>query len=70
MKYAKNSECNIRDRIWKVRRLMDIFRKNIQQFGFFSSNMSVDKSMIKFFGRTVLRQFMPNKPIRFGIKFW
>lgn len=70
LKFSKASEINNRDRIGKVRGLLDIFRKNIQQFGFFSSNMSIDESMIKFFGRTVLKQYMPNKPIRFGIKLW
>lgn len=32
--------------------------------------MSVDESMVRFFGRCGIKQFMPLKPIRFGIKLW
>lgn len=32
--------------------------------------MSIDEQMIKFRGKSSLRQFMPNKPIRFGFKSW
>lgn len=32
--------------------------------------MAIDEMMITFFGRTILKQFMRNKPIRFGIKLW
>lgn len=49
---------------------MNLFRANIQQFGFFGSVMAVDEMMIKFFGRTILKQFIRNKPVRFGIKLW
>lgn len=70
LKFAKNCDINNKDRIWKVRPLTNLFQINIQQFGFFVSNLSVDESMIKFFGRTILKQYMPKKPIRFGIKLW
>lgn len=70
LKYSRNEEKNITDKIWRVRAMVDIFRKNLQQFGFFSSNMSIDESMIKFFGRSSMKQFMPKKPIRFGLKLW
>lgn len=53
-----------------VRTITNLFKKNIQQLGLFSSNMSVDESIIKFFGRCIIKQFMKNKPIRFGLKLW
>lgn len=70
IKYSKYDEYNDSDRAWKVRKMINIFRKNIQQFGFFSTALSIDEMMVKFFGRTVLKQFMRQKPIRFGIKLW
>lgn len=58
------------DKAWRVRGPLEIFRKNIKRFGFFSTALSVDEMMVKFYGRTSLRQFMRNKPVRFGIKLW
>ena len=52
----------------RVRKMMNIFRQNIQQFGFFATALSIDQMMAKFFERTVLKQFMRSKPTRFGIK--
>ncbi|XP_058789587.1 piggyBac transposable element-derived protein 3-like [Phymastichus coffea] len=35
-----------------------------------SDALSVDEMMIKFYGRTVLKQYIQNKPDRFRIKMW
>ena len=70
LKFAKITEKNLKDRLWRVRKLVDTFKINLHQFGYFSSNMSIDESMVKFYGRTILKQYMPKKPIRFGIKIW
>ena len=32
--------------------------------------LSVDKAMISFKGRLHFRQYMPQKPVKFGIKVW
>ena len=32
--------------------------------------MSVDEGMIKYKGRLYFRQYMPKKPIKYGIKVW
>lgn len=70
LKLSKESDKNPEDRVWRVRSILNMFRKNLQQFGFFSSKLSIDESMIKFFGRSIIKQFMRNKPIRFGLKLW
>lgn len=70
LKTSKSNEKNESDRIWRVRQLSNLFRINLQQFGFFASVFAIDEMMIKFFGRTVLKQFMRLKPVRFGIKLW
>lgn len=70
LKLSKPTDLDRDDKIWKVRSVLEIFRKNLQQFGYFSSILSIDESMIKFFGRCKIKQFMKNKPVRFGLKFW
>jgi len=37
---------------------------------FFSTALSVDEMMLKFFGRLLIKQFIKSKLIRFGIKMW
>jgi len=56
--------------VWRVRTLFEIFKKNIKQFGFFETANAVDEMMVKFYGRLQIKQFIRNKPIRFGIKLW
>ena len=70
IKYSKPEDKDLNDRAWRVRKLINLFRKNIQQFGYFQAAMAVDEMMAKFFGRTILKQFIKGKPIRFGLKFW
>ena len=67
---SKAEEASANDKAWRVLTPLEIFRKNAQQFGFFSTALSIDECMIKFFGRTALKQFRQNKPVRFGLKLW
>jgi len=60
----------VNNQVWRVTKIVEIFRTNIQKFGFFSSKLSIDESMIKFFGRLDIKQYVRIKPIRFGIKLW
>lgn len=53
-----------------MRQILQLFKKNIQQFGFFSTALSVDEMMVRFYGRTCLRQYLPSKPDPYGIKLW
>ncbi|XP_043475801.1 piggyBac transposable element-derived protein 3-like [Leptopilina heterotoma] len=61
---------NTKDRAWRVRSMLNIFRKNLVQFGIFSTAVSIDEMMTTFYGRCVMKQFIKAKPIRFGIKMW
>jgi len=61
---------NNKDPVWKVRKLHELFRKNLTQFGWFMRNLSTDEIMVKYFGRLAIKQCILNKPIRFGIKLW
>ena len=70
IKYSKENDKDDTNKLWRVSTMCEIFKTNIQRFNYFSSNLSIDESMIKFKGRCRLRQFMKNKPIRFGMKLW
>ncbi|XP_058795113.1 piggyBac transposable element-derived protein 3-like [Phymastichus coffea] len=61
---------NPNDKAWRVRVLMNKFRKNIQRFGYFQTALSIDEMMAKSYARTSLLQFIRGKPIRRGLKFW
>lgn len=70
MKYSKFSDVDPNDREWRIRFLLNEFRKNIKKFGFFETRLSIDEMMAKSYARTVLKQFIRGKPIRFGFKLW
>lgn len=70
LKYAPLKDQNDKDKIWRVRRMVEIFNDNILQFGIFTTALSIDEMMVKFYGRLAIKQFIKAKPIRFGIKQW
>lgn len=65
----KRGELNY-DKLYKIRPLLSISSKTFANFYKPSKNISVDESMIRFKGRSSLRQYMPNKPIKRGYKMW
>ncbi len=58
------------DRLGKVRPLMNYLHSRFKLVYNPGQNLAVDEAMIKFQGRTSLKQYMPKKPIRTGIKVW
>ena len=70
LKCSKAEDEDPNDPAWQVRVILEMVRKNIKCFGFFETALSIDEMMIKFFGRLKMKQFIPNKPIKFGIKMW
>lgn len=70
IRFYKTENHDDNDKVWKVRALYNIFRKNISRFGFFDYNLSVDEVMVKYFGRFSIKQCIRTKPVRFGIKEW
>ena len=75
MKYfhaADNTDIRKEDRFAKVQPFMDILNKNFLTFGtvFGPSSISIDESMIPYYGRHPTKQFIRGKPIRWGYKAW
>ena len=58
------------DRLEKVRPLIDHLSSKFGTLYELSKNVAVDEAMIKFQGRSSLKQYMPQKPIKRGIKVW
>jgi len=70
LKYTKCIDQNVSDKAWCIRKLLILFQKNIQQFGFWKTALSVDEMMAKSYAKTSFKQFIRGKPVRFGLKFW
>ncbi|XP_066580967.1 piggyBac transposable element-derived protein 3-like [Prorops nasuta] len=58
IKYHKPENADLDDKIWRVRPMFDIFRNNLRKFGVFSTALSIDEMMCKYFGRSSLKQFI------------
>ena len=59
------------DRIAKTRWLVDMFVKVSRDIHNLEREITVDECVIPYKGRyCFIRQFMPDKPVRFGIKVW
>lgn len=59
-----------RDRLFKIRPILDELNKAFMQFGVFSYNICIDEQMVRYYGHHFLKQFIRGKPIRFGFKQW
>jgi len=70
LKNSKTKDQDPNDKGWHVRALLKLFQSNILKFGIWKTAPSIDEMMAKSYARTPLKQFIPEKPIRFGLKFW
>lgn len=68
---ADNSKIgDSKDRMYKIRPLADKLIEKFCQWGCFHKNISIDESMVKYFGHNPAKQFIRGKPVRFGYKNW
>lgn len=58
------------DKLYKVRPLLIALAENFERCMAPSRELVIDESMIKFKGRSSLKQYMPKKPIKRGYKVW
>ncbi len=59
-----------RDRLAKVRPVLDYVTKKCQALYKLGRDVAIDEAMVKFQGRSSLKQYLPMKPIKRGIKVW
>ena len=58
------------DKLHKVRPFMCVLQETFPKLLRPWKNLSVDEAMIKFDGRLLWKQYLPKKPVRWGIKIW
>lgn len=58
------------DKLYKVRPYLDHLSKTFLQCMNPNEFQSIDESMLKFKGRSTMKQYMPMKPIKRGYKIW
>ncbi|XP_064486109.1 piggyBac transposable element-derived protein 3-like [Ornithodoros turicata] len=73
MKYihcADNTDLDSRDKMAKLRPLMELLQKKFAEHLRPEQCMDYDECMIAYYGRHGCKQFIRGKPIRFGYKVW
>ena len=58
------------DKLAKVRPLITLCEQNFGQCYQPSRDVSIDEVMVQFDGRLCWKQYMPKKPVKWGIKLW
>lgn len=58
------------DKMFKIRPLVDKLMQKFLQWGVFHDRISIDESMVKYYGHHPAKQFIRGKPVRFGYKNW
>jgi len=61
---------NVNDKIHKVRNLVTKLTERFQTAFKPGKQLSIDEAMIQFDGRLAWKQYMPKKPVSWGIKLW
>lgn len=67
---ADNTDLQSDDRFSKVRPLISSINANYLKHWPVSENLSVDESMIPYYGHHGCKQHIHGKPVRFGFKIW
>ena len=58
------------DRLYKLRPMLNILADAFQAAHEPSQQLSVDEAMVRYKGRSSMKQYMPKKPIKRGFKIW
>ncbi|XP_062620039.1 piggyBac transposable element-derived protein 4-like [Saccostrea cucullata] len=58
------------DKLWKIRWFIEFLNTKLKELYVPHENVTIDESMIKFKGRLAFRQYLPAKPIEWGVKIW
>ncbi len=61
---------SIQCKLFKVFDFISLLKRNFQENFILRTNVCIDESMIKFKGRSSLKQYMPSKPIKLGYRVW
>lgn len=58
------------DRAFKIRSIIDHFNQAFQNAMTNTKTQAIDEHMIKFKGHNIMKQYVKNKPVKWGFKMW
>ncbi|XP_055923064.1 piggyBac transposable element-derived protein 4-like [Eupeodes corollae] len=58
------------DRAYKIRPVLDHFNDSFQNAMTNTKTQAIDEHMIKFKGHNIMKQYVKNKPVKWGFKMW
>ncbi|KAL8575850.1 hypothetical protein ACOMHN_014855 [Nucella lapillus] len=67
---ADNNTLDPNDKVSKVRAFLSMINERCLLYFPEQQNLSIDESMVPYFGHHSTKQFIRGKPIRFGFKLW
>jgi hypothetical protein len=67
--FADYSQADESDRLYKLRPLIQLLSQSFEKYTP-GENVVIDESLVLFRGRTILRQYIPNKKHKYGFKFY
>jgi hypothetical protein len=67
---ADNHSLEEGNKMAKISQLYELLNQSLQRVGVFHSDISIDESMVPYFGRHSSKMYIKGKPIRFGYKIW
>lgn len=65
-----NSKIDPSDRLYKLRPFIEALNTSFSVHGGIDEHLSIDESMIPYYGKHYAKQYIKGKPIRFGFKNW
>lgn len=65
---SDNSKDDKSDLLFKIRPLLDLANLSFRKYNIPGKCVTIDETMIKYKGRIHFRQYISNKPVRFGVK--
>lgn len=65
-----NSMLKKGDKLGKIQPIYDQLNSSLKKFGIFHNSLSIDESMVPYYGHHSCKMFIRGKPIRFGFKIW
>lgn len=68
--FADNQQLEEDNKVAKVQPLHTSLIQQLTQYGVFHEMLSIDESMVLYYGRHSAKMFIRGKPIRFGFKLW
>lgn len=68
--FSNNEDCPPGDRLYKIAKFIDKLVNNCQRMMTPPQTVCVDESLVKFRGRLVIKQYIPNKAAKYGVKLF